>query len=54
MSVMAEPKLAPTESAPDVRAREVEELMTDDEQFSLIIGIFGQHPRMAPSGTSAY
>src|SRR5437763_11832553 len=40
-SVMAEPTVATEASAADARAREVEERMTDDERFSLIIGVFG-------------
>jgi beta-glucosidase len=34
-------------SAADVRAREVEEQLTDDERFSLIIGVMGQIPGFA-------
>ena len=30
------------ETAADVRAREVEEQLTDDERFLLIIGVMGQ------------
>jgi beta-glucosidase len=32
----------------DDRAREVEQQMTDEERFLLILGVFGQHPRMSP------
>ena len=32
----------------DARAREVEEQLTDDERFGLIIGVFGQLARMTP------
>jgi beta-glucosidase len=32
----------------DDRAREVEQQLTDEERFLLILGLFGQHPRMTP------
>jgi hypothetical protein len=38
---MAEPTMAAEASGADARAREAEEQMTDDERFSLIIGLFG-------------
>jgi len=42
-----------TESAADVRAREVEQQMTDDERFSLIISIMGYIPGSAVGGRDA-
>jgi beta-glucosidase len=41
-------QLAGAEAPADVRARETEQRMTDDERFGLILGLFGQHPRMSP------
>jgi beta-glucosidase len=35
-------------SAADVRAREIEEQLTDDERFSLVIGVMGQIPSFTP------
>ena len=35
---------APRESSADVRARMVEEQMTDDERFSLIVSVMGENP----------
>src|SRR5262245_15815091 len=32
----------------DDRAREVEQQLTDEERFLLILGVFGQHSRMSP------
>ena len=37
-------RVTSTETAADVRAREVEEEMTDDERFSLIISLLGAVP----------
>ena len=45
---MAGSVIAAEESAADVRAREVEERMTDDERFSLVIGVMGQIASFAP------
>jgi beta-glucosidase len=42
-----------TESAADVRAREIEQQMTDDERFSLIISIMGYIPGSAVGGRDA-
>src|SRR5690606_22434337 len=36
------------ETPVDVRARATEQRMTDDERFLLILGLFGQHPRLNP------
>jgi beta-glucosidase len=38
---MAGSRIATEESAADVRAREVEEQMTDEERFSMIISVLG-------------
>ncbi len=35
-------------SSPDARARQVEEQMTDDERFSLIVSAMGQLPQLTP------
>ena len=45
---MAGSVIAAEESAADVRAREVEERMTDDERFLLVIGVMGQIASFAP------
>jgi hypothetical protein len=39
--LMAGSRIATEESAADVRAREVEEQMTDEERFSMIISVLG-------------
>jgi beta-glucosidase len=39
--------MAPASQA-DARAREIEEQLTDDERFLLILGVFGQHLQMNP------
>jgi beta-glucosidase len=36
------------ESAADVRAREIEKQMTDDERFLLVIGVMGQIASFTP------
>ena len=45
---MAGSVIAAEESAADVRAREVEERMTDGERFLLVIGVMGQIASFAP------
>ena len=39
---------ASPETDADRRAFETEQQLTDDERFSLILGLFGQHPHMSP------
>ena len=39
---------AEAQSAAETRAREIEEQLTDDERFALIIGVMGQIARFAP------
>lgn len=40
-----EPGSAVTRDSPaNVRAREVEERMTDEEQFSLVVNVMGENP----------
>ena len=50
---MAGSVIAAEESAADVRAREVEEQMTDGERFLLVIGVMGQIASFTRCGTSA-
>jgi beta-glucosidase len=45
---MAASVIAPQESAADARARQVEEQMTDEERFSLVIGVMGQLESLNP------
>jgi beta-glucosidase len=47
---MTQVDLERTGSSADVRAREVEEQLTDDERFSLVISIFGHVPGSATGG----
>jgi beta-glucosidase len=57
---MQDTRSAPTQDSPaDVRAREVEEQMTDDERFSMIISVLGAVPliglvrdKRIPEGTA--
>ena len=42
--------LEAVESAAEVRARDVEEQLTDDERFSLVISIMGPVPGMRTGG----
>lgn len=58
---MQDTRSAPTQDspAPDVRAREVEEQMTDDERFSMVISVLGAVPligvvsdKRIPEGTA--
>ena len=46
---MAGSVIAAEESAAEVRAREVEAQMTDEERFSLVIGVMGQIAPFAPA-----
>ena len=41
-------KVEMEESSPDARARQIEEQMTDDERFSLIVSAMGQLPKVTP------